>query len=238
MKSGIYRIFNKRNGRNYVGSARVDWRVRIRNHFWKLRRGSHHSLLMQQDWSSMGSVAFDYELLEECDPLKCEVRESELVEKFNALDPINGYNGIEVCKKGYSGKKRGPKPSGVVVVPLFKRVPPGDKDALSSLVDAAMDRTLAAWFESNKKYLEGGGWYFNQAKPAAPVVVPDSAASDTKRLLDDNDRLTKRVEELTSQNKRIARMGDSEKFYTLLRRYDAAMAEVARLKGDSHDSQL
>jgi len=112
------------NGWSYVGSSRTGWDQRIRNHFWKLRSGKHHSISLQQDWDKYGSTVFGYEFLEECEPEKCEVRESEIMEKFNSLDPLGGYNTMAVAKKGISGKKRGPKPAAVKSVVYYRRVLP------------------------------------------------------------------------------------------------------------------
>jgi hypothetical protein len=89
---------------------------------------------MQKDWNDMGSSAFSYEFLEECEPLKCEIREGELIKEFGALDPIEGYNSIEVASKGHSGAKRGPKPSGIAKVVYYRRVPAEWVDRLDAFI--------------------------------------------------------------------------------------------------------
>jgi len=64
MTSGIYAIINMVNGKQYVGSA-VDIRRRWLVHRWELRRGTHHSGILQRAWVKYGEHGFAFEVLEE-----------------------------------------------------------------------------------------------------------------------------------------------------------------------------
>lgn len=97
--SGVYRIWNTENGRSYVGSSFNDCEGRARCHFWKLKKGKHHSPGLQADWNKFGEGAFKWEVLEVCDGDKpLEVVERKFCEKFNSLDPITGYNMITASR--------------------------------------------------------------------------------------------------------------------------------------------
>jgi group I intron endonuclease len=57
MDSGIYTIYNKINGKQYVGSS-INIRKRWNEHRSKLRRHKHHSRILQYAWDKYGEGAF------------------------------------------------------------------------------------------------------------------------------------------------------------------------------------
>lgn len=62
MTSGIYAIIHRDSGRWYVGQSKsIEKRWRV--HRIDLRRGSHHSILLQRAWDKYGPDAFDFEVL-------------------------------------------------------------------------------------------------------------------------------------------------------------------------------
>ena len=63
MKSGIYRIVNKVNGKYYIGSS-IDIEKRYKRHINELRQGKHHSILLQRAYNKYGEVEFELEILE------------------------------------------------------------------------------------------------------------------------------------------------------------------------------
>lgn len=65
--SGIYEIWNRVNGKRYVGSA-VNFAQRWREHRSGLCRGKHHSSHLQAAWNKHGEVAFEFRVLMECAP--------------------------------------------------------------------------------------------------------------------------------------------------------------------------
>ena len=60
---GIYRILNKTNGREYIGST-VRFKQRFREHFLSLKENKHHCQFLQADFNKCGSDAFIFEVLE------------------------------------------------------------------------------------------------------------------------------------------------------------------------------
>ena len=62
--SGIYEICNTVTGDAYVGASGA-LRERLRGHLWLLRKGKHHSSLLQLHWYQYGPGAFTFTILEE-----------------------------------------------------------------------------------------------------------------------------------------------------------------------------
>jgi len=63
---GIYRIFNKKNGKMYVGQS-VDIYLRIRRHLRQLKglNGKYHdNRYLQSDWDEFGMDSFTIEIIE------------------------------------------------------------------------------------------------------------------------------------------------------------------------------
>ncbi len=64
VRSGIYSITNTLNGHRYIGSSRnVEHRWAVHRH--SLRRGEHHSLILQRAWDKYSEDVFLFEMLEE-----------------------------------------------------------------------------------------------------------------------------------------------------------------------------
>lgn len=63
MKSGIYKILNKLNGKFYIGSA-VNLENRWREHKYHLNRDSHKNKHLQNSWINYGEIAFEFIILE------------------------------------------------------------------------------------------------------------------------------------------------------------------------------
>lgn len=93
MKSpGVYRIFCKKNGRNYVGSSTKDWRNRRNGHVCLLKAGKHPSKKMQADWNLYGPSEFLFLLVCECEADRAIEIEKASAETFKAFCPEMGYN--------------------------------------------------------------------------------------------------------------------------------------------------
>jgi group I intron endonuclease len=63
LKSGIYKIINKLNGKIYVGSAKL-FKVRWSQHSSSLRNQRHSNKFLQSDYNKCGEEAFVFEVLE------------------------------------------------------------------------------------------------------------------------------------------------------------------------------
>ena len=63
----IYKITNKKNGKIYVGSASRGLAQRRSMHLYHLRRGTHHSPILQQSFNKHGERAFVFGIIEYVD---------------------------------------------------------------------------------------------------------------------------------------------------------------------------
>lgn len=63
LKSGIYKITNKVNGRVYIGSAK-EFKSRWKNHAWSLINSKHRNKFLQADYIKCGAAAFKFDVLE------------------------------------------------------------------------------------------------------------------------------------------------------------------------------
>lgn len=63
LKSGIYKITNKLNGRIYIGSAK-EFKRRWKQHSYSLRNQKHQNKFLQADFNKCGEEAFIFEVVE------------------------------------------------------------------------------------------------------------------------------------------------------------------------------
>jgi len=63
LKSGIYKITNKLNGRIYIGSAKR-FKERWKQHSYSLRKQKHSNRFLQADFNKCGEEAFVFEVIE------------------------------------------------------------------------------------------------------------------------------------------------------------------------------
>lgn len=88
----IYQIRDTVTGKVYVGSARY-FSTRRGTHLRQLRRGVHHSILLQRAWDKRGEGAFVFEILERRIPSEDLLeREQHWMNTLRAADPRFGYN--------------------------------------------------------------------------------------------------------------------------------------------------
>ena len=95
--TGIYKIVNTVNGHMYVGSA-TNIKVRWRKHKSDLKRSNHHSQKLQRAWNKYGEEAFEFSVIEECEPIKEIIlgREQFWIDYYKACDNHN-YNVAKVA---------------------------------------------------------------------------------------------------------------------------------------------
>ena len=65
MTAGVYKIYNSKNGKFYIGSS-VVIEQRLRTHKAHLLKGTHQNINLQADFDVYGKEAFYVEILEEC----------------------------------------------------------------------------------------------------------------------------------------------------------------------------
>ena len=90
VKSGIYAIRNKVNGKIYIGSS-VDVSKRQKQHYRLLTQNKHHSYKLQADWNKYGEEAFEWCVIE-------EILDLELLEQIEQKY-LDDY---KVCSNGYN----------------------------------------------------------------------------------------------------------------------------------------
>lgn len=82
MVSGIYIIKNKVNGKFYVGSS-CNCEERFSTHKTLLRKGEHHSVVLQRAWNKYGERNFIFKVIEECCVERLLDREQFYIDNFN-----------------------------------------------------------------------------------------------------------------------------------------------------------
>lgn len=91
-QTGVYQIRNVTNGRIYIGSATRSFRDRWGCHLRQLNDRTHRNRLLQRSWNKYGAAAFQFEVLETCEPAKCLQCEQRFIDLLNAADPTIGFN--------------------------------------------------------------------------------------------------------------------------------------------------
>ncbi len=104
MNSGVYRITNLVNNHSYVGSSR-NLKRRRRDHFSTLRKNRHHSPRLQNAWNKYGEIAFEFVILEYCEPPTLKEREQYHIDLlgsyrvgYNSM-PMASYQGDEITAR-------------------------------------------------------------------------------------------------------------------------------------------
>jgi hypothetical protein len=98
MKTGIYKITNKINGKFYIGSSK-DLTRRRKDHFRLLKKGVNHSTLLQRAVNKYGLNNFVFEIIVECSEHLLFIVEQKLVNELNpeyniAIENVAVPNGL------------------------------------------------------------------------------------------------------------------------------------------------
>lgn len=97
-QTGIYAIVHRESGKVYIGSAGNSFRQRWQQHKHQLRKGRHHSILLQRAWNKYSEFAFDFKILEIVpkdewlDNQYLTDVEQTWLDSTQAYDPEKGYN--------------------------------------------------------------------------------------------------------------------------------------------------
>lgn len=98
MKSGVYKITNKVNGKFYIGSA-VDLKEREHEHFRRLSNNTHCNVLLQNSFNKYEKESFIFEVLEFCNKKDLIIKEQYYLDTLNPV--------FNICK--IAGNKLGVK---------------------------------------------------------------------------------------------------------------------------------
>lgn len=89
----IYEIKNTINGKRYIGQSQPTNNIRLNNHRYALRCGTHSNSHLQSAWNKYGEKVFVWnkvvvvDTIEELDRI-----ETALIEKYKTLNRKYGYN--------------------------------------------------------------------------------------------------------------------------------------------------
>lgn len=122
-KGGIYIIINLKNGKKYLGSAKI-FRRRARYHFYMLERNKHTNKYLQRSFNKCGKDNFEFKIIEFCEINQClDIEQKYLDEIFllnnhsklyyniahNATSPMFGLRLSKESRlkvsKAFKGKK-------------------------------------------------------------------------------------------------------------------------------------
>lgn len=100
LKSGIYKLTNKLNGRIYIGSAK-EFKRRWSQHSFSLRNQKHQNKFLQADFNKCGEEAFVFEVMEVTDGKTKEERLT-IEEGYIKQHYDNGKSCYNLCSRAIS----------------------------------------------------------------------------------------------------------------------------------------
>lgn len=89
MTGGIYRIYCKSNGKNYIGKTN-NIRARLQQHFAMLSNNLHHSTKLQAAYNEFGRDAFETYILHPVNSCVGTLTEKRYKSIFNSVE--DGFN--------------------------------------------------------------------------------------------------------------------------------------------------
>lgn len=101
-KSGIYCIFNMRNGKLYIGSAK-NLRKRTNQHIYDLMNSRHCNKHLQSAWNKDGIISFLFIVMEYCEKEKLIEREQHFINLFDFDSQL--YNFLPTAGSFLGGKR-------------------------------------------------------------------------------------------------------------------------------------
>lgn len=88
---GIYCIENIINNKKYIGQSIHIYR-RWSEHKHELNKGVHDNDYLQKAWNKYGSDNFIFSIIELCDIMELDEKESYYINLYNTIDDAYGYN--------------------------------------------------------------------------------------------------------------------------------------------------
>lgn len=98
--SGVYRIVNLVNHKFYIGSTKNFNQRWDEEHKPQLKRNCHYNPYLQRAWNKYGEQNFKFEIIEECHPEQCLIREQYYLDTLTPWDYKIGYNSSRVSGGG------------------------------------------------------------------------------------------------------------------------------------------
>ena len=93
-QSGVYCIRNRINGKIYIGSSLCCYKRVLTHHYGRLRNGCHTNPHLQSAWNKYGEQAFEYFIVELCEPETPILMqlEQKYIDSTECLKNEIGYN--------------------------------------------------------------------------------------------------------------------------------------------------
>lgn len=167
LKSGIYKITNKLNGRIYIGSAKL-FKVRWNQHSSSLRSQKHQNKFLQADFNKCGEEAFVFEIVEITEGKTKEERllieEGYIKQHFDSGKECYNFNAWAASKEGLWSKN--PEETKRKISAATKKMWQDPEKAAS--IRSSMKSALSDP-ETAKRHQEGRirSWENNQERRAA-----------------------------------------------------------------------
>lgn len=89
--TGVYCIYNTKNGMRYIGSTKMTMYKRYLHHVEMLRVGKHKNEFLQKDFNEHGEDAFEFKILEVCSKDECYEREEFYINSEQNLYNISRF---------------------------------------------------------------------------------------------------------------------------------------------------
>jgi group I intron endonuclease len=105
-QTGIYAIINRDTGKAYIGSAGRSFKLRWVEHKRSLRKGKHHSILLQRAWDKYTEFRFEFRILEVVPKEECiDVKYLLDIEQMYLDTYQPEYNICKVAGNAMKGRK-------------------------------------------------------------------------------------------------------------------------------------
>jgi hypothetical protein len=91
MKTGIYKIVSRIDGKVYVGRSK-NIQDRLWHHFEKLQKGKHHNRHLQSAFKKYGNENFYSEIICLCSIEELKLKEGEYISIYKSANDKFGYN--------------------------------------------------------------------------------------------------------------------------------------------------
>jgi group I intron endonuclease len=180
LKSGIYRIINKLNGRIYIGSSK-EFKRRWKQHTYSLRSQKHQNKFLQADFNKCGEEAFVFEVVETTDGKTKEERlmtEGGYIKQYYDKG-VNCYNLCDRAISRESTKNKNPEETSKKISAATKAM--WADPIKAEQIKTAMKNALADP-ETSQRHQEGRvrSWENNQERrDAASQRMSERMANNT-----------------------------------------------------------
>lgn len=154
MTCGIYRIYNKVNGKSYIGQS-IDVERRIYVHFRSLNRDVHPNDYLQSAFKLHGREAFEWQLLETCE--KADLTEKEQFWIDTALYHAGVYNLAKAATSRRGVKASEATREKIRLARKEQRRGPASENVKAAIIASNKHRAGQKLSEEHRKKISEGG---------------------------------------------------------------------------------